>query len=110
MPKTITMRAKVAFDYRGAKIRPGDTFTPQSAVDAVVLKNRKKADFERAPRRAVAPTDSRPSSPSTSLETSQLTADDTVDPGDSPLTLSEPTGRGRRGRGRYNRQDLRAQQ
>jgi hypothetical protein len=121
MPKMLTMRAKVAFDYRGANLHPGDTFTPHNAAEAVALKNRKQADFARASQRTVAtsapapasvpPATSTATTASTALETSQLTAadDDAPDPGDSPLTAEPATGRRGRGRGRYNRQDLRAQ-
>ncbi len=116
MPKTITMRAAVSFEYHGEQVKAGQTFTPHTAAEAVVLKNRKQADFARASRPVAQPkpVPVTPVTPSRELETASLTAsDDTPDPGDSPLTTSDaPTGRrarGRGGRGSYNRQDLRPQ-
>jgi hypothetical protein len=117
MAKTITMTARVAFDYRGSSLQPGQTFHPHNAAEAVALKTRKKADFTKATR--ARPTTSsvpvpQPIPTSRALETSDLVpgddADEPVDETDTNTTDAPPSGRrGRGGRGRYNRQDMRAQ-
>lgn len=118
MAKTLTMTARVAFDYRGSSLQPGQTFHPHNAAEAVALKTRKKADFTKAtrtrPTSVDAPPVPQPIPTSRALETSDLVPgdelDEPVDETDPPTTEQpQSTGRRRGGRGRYNRQDMRAQ-
>lgn len=114
MAKPLTMTARVAFDYRGSSLQPGQTFHPHNAAEAVALKTRKRADFTKATRTRPTSGDPVPHpvpTAQTALETSDLVPDDELD--DQVDTTGSPadaprSGSGRRGRGRYNRQDMRA--
>lgn len=101
--RQIQMRASVAFDHKGTKYRPGQVFSV-SAIDAVVLQNKKKARIAKpgsskaaaktpGPRVASTSDDSRESSRGQiqTAEMESVTGD-----------AEEPTGR------RYRRQDMRA--